>query len=604
MQHANMRPSHQRIGDYGLIGDCETAALVGIDGAIDWLCLPRFDKPACFARLLGDETHGFWRIRPLGGGSTTSRAYMDDTLVLKTRFASDDGAVDVIDFMPFRDGTADLVRIVRASSGSVSMECDIDLRFDYGRVRPWIESRPDGFCAIAGPDAVMCRSTIHLSALDCRRHGEFKLKAGESAYFVLSHFPSHCEAPQPLDAERALHQTIRRWREWTSSCTYEGPYRNAVVRSLIVLKALTHQPTGGVIAAPTTSLPEVPSGERNWDYRYCWLRDATFLLLALLQAGYLEEAMAWREWLLRAAAGDAAKLQPLYGIAGESHVLEWEAGWLPGFNGAKPVRIGNAAHDQFQLDGYGEILDVLHQARENKVALSEESWRLQGALADYIDAVWSKPDAGIWESRGPLRHFTHSKVMAWVGLERCVRAAERYGLGGNVDAWRRAAGAIRSEVMARGFNRRLGSFTREYDSDELDASALLFAQVGFIEPDDPRMVGTVKAIETGLIQEGFVRRYDTAVSEDGVRGAEGAFLPCSYWLADAYSLQGRTADARALFERLLSLRNDLGLLSEEYDTDAGELIGNFPQALSHVGLINTAFNLDRTMGPAEKRREH
>jgi GH15 family glucan-1,4-alpha-glucosidase len=599
-----MGMGHRRVSDYGLIGDCETAALVGKDGSIDWLCLPRFDGPACFARLLGDESHGFWRIAPEGRIRSVRRRYVGDTLVLETSFSTEEGDVAVTDFMPFRADTADLVRMVRVTSGAATIACDIDLRFDYGRIQPWIEDWRDGFCAIAGPDGVICRSTVHFSKQGLTRHARFKLSAGESVSFVLSHFPSHRDPPPPLDAEDALEQTLRRWRTWAQRCAYEGPHRDAVVRSLIVLKALTHRPTGGVIAAPTTSLPEVSNGKRNWDYRFCWLRDATFLLLTLLQAGYVEEARAWRQWLVRAAAGDPAKLQPLYGVAGEPHLVEWVADWLPGFNGAAPVRIGNGAHRQFQLDGFGEILDVLHQARESDIAYSEDSWRLQRDLADYLVRIWTKPDAGIWESRAAPRHFTHSKVMAWVGLDRCVRAAERYGLDGDYAKWREAAANIRAEVFARGFSTRLGAFNREYDVDELDASALMFAQVGFVEPDDPRMLGTVRAIERGLIQNGFVRRYDPEVSNDGVEAGEGMFLPCSCWLADAYALQGRMADAQAIFWRLLSVRNDLGLLSEEYDPVANELIGNFPQALTHVGLIDTAFNLAQAEGPAQRRREH
>lgn len=589
-----------QIGDYGLIGDCETAALVGRDGSIDWLCLPRFDSQACFARLLGRKEHGYWRIAPSEAGAAAQQRYIDDTLVLETRYATASGEASVTDFMPLRAGGADVVRIARGLSGSVEMQSDIAIRFDYGRLMPLRHKTADGFTAIAGPDGVVVRTNAAFSAGD-HFSGRFTLAAGQSAAFVLSHYASHLEPRPAICAETALAETLLFWREWSGRCAYQGAHRDVVMRSLITLKALTHEPTGGIIAAPTTSLPEHADGARNWDYRFCWLRDATFLLLAMLEAGYVEEANAWRRWLVRAAAGDPSRLQPLYGVAGEPRVEEWVADWLPGFAGAAPVRIGNAAFAQFQLDVYGEILDVLHQARERGVAPMSEAWALQRALCDHIVRVWDKPDAGIWESRGAPRHFTHSKMMAWAGLDRCVRAADRHGLEAPAQAWRAARDEIHGAVLTRGYSDRIGAFTRDFESEELDASVLAAPQLGFIEANDPRMVSTVAAIERGLMHDGFVRRYDTRVSDDGVGGGEGAFLLCSCWLADAYILQGRHEDAEILFERLLGARNHLGLFSEMFDPATSALMGNFPQALTHVGAIDTAFNLARVNGPAALR---
>jgi GH15 family glucan-1,4-alpha-glucosidase len=589
------------IGDYALIGDCETSALVSSDGSIDWLCVPRFDSPACFTRLLGTEEHGFWRIGPAGGVVRRSRSYVADTLVLETRFVAESGEAVLTDFMPFREEEANLVRIVRGVRGTMEMECALDIRFGYGRVKPLIEDSPGGFCAIAGPDGVVLRSDVRLSHADGRRTARFSLSEGQTVSFSLTHFKSHHVPPPAFEPVAALKTTVEAWRAWSRQRRYEGPYDEAVARSLIILKALTYGPTGGIVAAPTTSLPEHMGGDRNWDYRYCWLRDATFTLLSLLQAGYRDEAAAWRQWLVRSVAENVELLQPLFGVAGEAHLIEWAAEWLPGFAGSGPVRIGNAAHTQFQLDVYGEVLDALFHARAYGVGPVDAGWRVQHKLADFITEVWTRPDAGIWEVRSQPRHFTHSKVMSWVGLDRCIRAAEEHQLEGDVDKWRAAADQIHVEIMRRGFNEKLGAFTREFDSDVLDASALLLPELGFIDASDPRMAGTVKAIERNLRRGPYVRRYDTSKAEDGLTCDEGVFLPCSCWLADIYVLQGRRAEAEELFGAVLDARNDVGLLAEEFDPDTGELLGNFPQALSHISVVDTAFNLATKAGPARVR---
>ncbi len=602
-----------RIEDYALLGDCETAALVSRDGSVDWLCLPRFDSSACFAALLGGPEHGRWRVAPSDPTARSTRRYRPDTLILETEWETADGAVTVLDFMPIRDQKPDLVRIVVGRRGRVTMRTEFVIRFAYGAAVPWVTRLGDdhdatrdatqagqptpatAIRAIAGPDMVVLRTPVELRGEDLTTVGEFEVGEGERVPFTLSYAPSHQPPPEATDPFTALDTTEAFWREWAGRCTYLGEHRDAVVRSLLTLKALTYAPTGGIVAAPTTSLPEQVGGPRNWDYRYCWLRDATLTLSALMNAGYDDEAAAWRDWLLRAVAGSPKQVQIMYGIRGERHLLEWEVGWLPGYEGSAPVRVGNAAHDQLQLDVFGEVVDALAMSRGGGFGESVESWALARALVNHLDTIWAEPDEGLWEVRGPRRHFTHSKVMAWVAFDRMVRGAERYGLEGPVDRWREARRRIHEEVCARAFDPSigpLGSFVQAYGSAQLDASTLMIPLVGFLPPDDPRVRGTVAAVEARLLDaHGFVRRYDTGRMDDGLPGGEGAFLACSFWLAENYVVLGRMDDARALYARLLGLTNDLGLLSEEYDAGAGRLVGNFPQAFSHLGLVGTAFAL-------------
>lgn len=593
----------QPIEDYALIGDLMTSGLVGRDGSIDWLCLPRFDSAACFASLLGDQENGHWRIAPSGAPDSarcTRRAYVDGTLVLESFWETEDGAsFKVIDFMPQRDTAPDVMRIVEGLDG-VSTVCSVlRLRFDYGRVVPWVRRceghREGDRVAVAGPDSVWLRSepSVRTWGEDMSTRSEFTVAAGERVAFVLTWHPSHEDRPEPLDPYGALEQSIADWRDWSSQCRYEGPYREAVLRSLITLKALTYAPTGGIAAAATTSLPEELGGVRNWDYRYCWLRDSTLALGSLLATGFLEEARAWREWLLRAIAGDPADLQIMYGIAGERRIPESELPWLKGYAASAPVRVGNAAVDQLQLDVYGEVLDSLYLARSNGLPAEWHSWRIQLALLDFLSDNWHRPDEGLWEVRGPRRHFTHSKVMAWVAADRAVRTLElNPALPGDVERWRTMRDAVHRDVCEKGYDAERGTFTQYYGSRELDAATLLIPRVGFLPPDDPRVVGTVDAVRAELGRSGLVRRYSTeGLSVDGLPGDEGAFLACSFWLADALHLTGREKEARELFERLLAVRNDVGLLAEEYDAVAGRQLGNFPQAFSHVGLVNTALTL-------------
>lgn len=590
-----------QIADYALIGDCETAALVGRDGSIDWLCWPRFDSDACLAAILGDRDNGRWKIAPRGE-ATITRRYRPGTLILETTFATDAGRVMLIDFMPPRGEASDIVRIVRGLDGAVDMEMDLVLRFGFGALTPWVTRRDDGaLVAVAGPDMTVLHTTAELKGEDMATVSRFTARAGQDVAFVLTYCPSIAPLPHAITPRHAEDDTEAFWREWSDRCTVSGPYAETILRSLITLKALTHAPTGGIVAAPTASLPESPGGVRNWDYRFCWIRDATLSLLALMNGGYYEEAAAWRDWLLRAAAGDPAQMQIMYGVGGERRLVEWEPAWLSGHQGARPVRIGNAAHEQFQLDVYGELMDALAQARAGGLPQDDAAWALQRAVIDHVSRVWDQPDEGIWEVRGERRRFTYSGVMAWVALDRAIKAVEEAALEGPVDAWRDLRDQIHAEVCQRGFNTKRGCFQRAFDDPTLDASLLLMAQVGFIEPDDPRFVATVEAIETDLMRDGLVLRYDTSVGGDGLPPGEGAFLACSFWLADAYWMLGRRDDARALFEHLLSLTNDLGLLSEEYDPGIGRLTGNFPQAFSHVGLINTAFNLTRHDKPAAQR---
>jgi GH15 family glucan-1,4-alpha-glucosidase len=592
-----------RIEDYALIGDCEAAALVGRDGSIDWLCWPRFDSDACFAALLGTEEHGRWRIAPRDATARVTRRYRGNTLVLETRFETSEGAVSLIDFMPFRTATPCIIRLVVGERGRVVMDTELILRFGYGAIVPWVTRLDDGTLrAIAGPDMALLRTPIRLVGQNMKTVGEFTVAAGETVPFVLTNAPSHMPPPAPLDPQSVLAETEALWTKWSTRCRPAGHCSEAITRSLITLKALTYWPTGGIVAAPTTSLPEQLGGVRNWDYRFCWLRDATLTLLALMNAGYDQEAHAWREWLLRAVAGSPEQVQIMYGIAGERRLTEWEVPWLPGYENSVPVRIGNAAFKQLQLDVFGEVMDALHHARRQGLAASESGWAQQLAFLNYLERVWTEPDEGIWEVRGLPRHFTYSKVMAWVAFDRAIKSAEEFRLEGPVERWRAVAAEIHHHVCQRGFDPELGSFVQSYGSKQLDASLLLLPSVGFLPPDDPRVVGTVKAIEQRLLVDSFVRRYDTD-ADDGLPPGEGVFLACSFWLVDAYILQKRFADARALFDRLLALRNDVGLLSEEYDPAAQRLVGNFPQAFTHVALVNSAFNLTRAEKPAEQRAE-
>ncbi|MFV0130540.1 glycoside hydrolase family 15 protein [Streptomyces sp. HMX112] len=587
----------QRIEDYALIGDLQTAALVGMDGSVDWLCLPRFDSPACFAALLGDEDNGHWRIAPKGAKRCDRRRYVGDSLVLESVWETPTGTVKVLDFMPQRDQAPDVVRIVEGVSGTVEMTSVLRLRFDYGSVVPWVR-RTDGHrVAIAGPDSIWLRSEpeVRTWGQQYSTRSSFTIGPGERVAFVLTWHPSHEPRPARVDPHEALEHTLEDWEAWAAQCTYEGPYRDAVMRSLITLKALTYAPTGGIAAAPTTSLPEDLGGVRNWDYRFCWLRDATLTLGALLSAGYLDEAAAWRGWLLRAVAGDPADLQIMYGLAGERRLPETKLPWLKGYAGSAPVRIGNAAVRQLQLDVYGEVIDALYLAREAGLSGERHAWNLQLSLLGFLESTWRQPDEGLWEVRGPRRHFVHSKVMAWVAADRAVRTLEAHpSLPGDPERWRVMRDEVHREVCEKGYDPVRNTFTQAYGSKELDAATLLIPRVGFLPPDDARVLGTVEAVRAELGHQGFIRRYsEDAASIDGVPGGEGTFLVCSFWLADALRMTGRTKEARELFERLLSLRNDVGLLAEEYDPSAERQLGNFPQAFSHIGLVGTALALAR-----------
>ena len=576
------------IEDYALIGDCHTAALVGRDGSIDWLCLPRFDSGACFAALLGEPEHGRWLIAPAAAAHGVRRKYRDGTLILETEFETNEGAVRIIDCMPLSNERWDVLRIVEGLSGRVAMRMELIIRFDYGFIVPWVRRSGDTLLATAGPDTLELHTDVAVHGENMKTMADFHVSKGERRHFSLNYRPSHEATQQAIDPEQTLRATENHWREWSERCTYQGRWRDAVVRSLITLKALTYAPTGGIVAAPTTSLPEHPGGVRNWDYRYCWLRDATFTLNALLLAGYHEEAVAWREWLLRAVAGSPEDLQILYSVTGERRLDEYEIGWLPGYGGAVPVRVGNAAAQQFQLDVYGEVMDTLHLARAAGLEPEPAAWRIQIALLKFLESNWQQPDEGIWEVRGPRRHFTHSKVMAWVAFDRAVKDAERDRLDGPVERWRQVRDAIHAQVCELGFDAQRNAFVQSYGSPHLDASLLLIPQVGFLPPEDPRVRGTVEAIERELVVDGLVLRYSTATDVDALPPGEGVFLPCSFWLADSLVLTGRCAEGEALFERLLALSNDLGLLSEEYDTRERCMLGNFPQALTHMALINTA----------------
>jgi GH15 family glucan-1,4-alpha-glucosidase len=593
-----------RIEDYALIGDCEGAALVSREGSIDWLCLPRFDSAACCAALLGTPEHGRWLLAPEGGTVHTTRRYRDGTLILETDHETADGLVTVIDFMPMLGfNRSDLVRMVVGRRGCVAMHTDIVLRFDYGRTVPWVRRENHGLVATAGPDTLHIASDVPLRGENFHTVAQFEVVAGETRSFTLTWHRSHEVRPVMSDPATDLEVTDRWWQDWANQCTYNGKWREAVVRSLITLKALTYAPTGGMVAAATTSLPEHIGGVRNWDYRYCWLRDATFTLYALMSNGYLEEARAWREWLIRAVAGTASQTQIMYGIAGERRLPELVLPWLPGYEGSVPVRIGNAASDQFQLDVFGETADALHHARRFGLDYVDVGWQLERSLLDHLETVWQEPDEGIWEVRSGRQHFTHSKVMAWVAFDRAIKDATHLGLDGPVERWRGIADRIHADICEWGFDRELNTFVQYRGGRSVDASLLLLPIVGFLPIEDSRIAGTVAAVEARLVREGFVYRYSHETDVDGLPPGEGAFILCTWWLADVYALQGRHAEAEVLFERIMAVRNDLGLLAEEFDPRAGRQLGNFPQAFSHIGLVNTARNLWSSGGPAEDRKK-
>ena len=592
-----------RIEDYALIGNMHTAALLGIDGSLDWLCVPRFDSGACFAALLGGPENGRWLIAPRDRPLHLRRRYRNHTLVLETEFRCAEGSGVMIDFMPVteRTGRVDVVRVVQGRTGRVPMRTELVLRFDYGRTVPWVTSRSYGLRAIAGPDAVLLRSPIKLRGEDFRTVGEFEITAGQSIAFVMTRYDSHLGEPHGGDPLRMLRETENWWQQWSARCSLHGPWREAVLRSLITLKALTYSPTGAIVAAPTASLPEKIGGTRNWDYRYCWVRDATFTLYALLISGYTDEARAWRQWLLRAAAGHPQELQIMYGLAGERRLNEFEIPWLAGYEDSRPVRIGNAAHEQFQLDVYGELIDALHVARRYGMHCDDNTWQMQRVLLDFIESAWEQPDEGIWEVRGPRRPFVHSRVMAWVAVDRAIKEVERIGVRGPIDRWRALRARIHDDVCRHGFNSSRNAFVQYYGAEALDAAALMIPLVGFLPATDPRMVGTIEAIQRELMADGLVRRYSVDHGIDGLPPGEGAFLPCTFWLVDCLMAMGRHEEAHSLFTRLLELRNDVGLLSEEYDPRLGRQVGNFPQAFSHIALINSAYNLTMAQGPAHHR---
>jgi GH15 family glucan-1,4-alpha-glucosidase len=588
-----------RIEDYGLIGDLQTAALVGLDGSIDWLCFPRFDSGACFAALLGDERNGRWLLAPDCRIDRVERRYRERTLVHELDFHTEHGVVRVCDFMPPRGTDPDVVRIVEGIEGRVPMRMELVIRFDYGLVVPWVRRLDDDTrVAIAGPDALAFRTAVPVRGENLSTVAEFAVEAGERQSFVLTWFPSHHDPPRAITPEHALADTCGFWREWLHTCGYAGRYAEPVFRSLMTLKAMTYGPTGGLVAAPTTSLPEHLGGVRNWDYRYCWLRDASFALVALLENGFVDEADAWRSWLLRAVAGDPDDLQIMYGPAGERRLAEYELEWLDGYAGSRPVRVGNSASEQFQLDVYGEVLDVLYQARRRGLPANDSAWALCMHLLRYLEGRWREPDEGIWEVRGPRRHFTHSKVMAWVAFDRGIRLIEELEREGPIERWRAVRDEIHAEVCERGYDEELGSFVQAYDAKRLDASLLTIPLFGFLPPDDPRVRGTLEAVRQELLVDGFVQRYrhdEEVETVDGLPPGEGAFFLCSFWFVDNLILLGDLDEAEEMFERLLSLRNDLGLLAEEYEPTLERLVGNFPQAFSHIGLVNTALRLDRAL---------
>jgi GH15 family glucan-1,4-alpha-glucosidase len=578
-----------------MIGDCHTAALVSKQGSIDWLCLPHFDSPACFAALLGTVEHGHWSISPAEPVRSVRRCYRDGTLILETTFETENGSATLVDCMIPGSEMPELLRVAVGTRGQIRMKLELVIRFDYGSVVPWVRRIDGGISAIAGPDMVRLRSDVPLQDENMKTGAEFTVSEGQKISFDLAWYPSHRREPEPVNVDVAIQKTEEWWREWSGRCAFQGKWRDAVLRSLVTLKGLTFLPTGGIVAAPTTSLPELLGGVRNWDYRFCWVRDATLTLQALLNAGYLDEAREWREWLLRAVAGSPSELNIVYGLHGERRLTELELAWLPGYEKSAPVRTGNAAYQQYQLDIFGEVVNTLFQAREAGLQPAEHDHQgLALAMLEFLETGWEKPDEGIWEMRGPRRHFVHSKMMAWVAVDRLIRSAEKGGFTVEMARWQKLREAIHEQVCRQGFDADMNSFVQYYGGKYLDASVLMMPLVGFLPPDDPRVIGTVKAIETHLVKNGFVGRYTQDPAVDGLPHGEGTFLPCSFWLADNYELQGRHEDAVRMFERLLEIRNDVGLLSEEYDPVAKRQLGNFPQAFSHVGLVNTAFNLSRS----------
>jgi GH15 family glucan-1,4-alpha-glucosidase len=589
------------IEDYGLIGDCETTALVDRNGSIDWLCWPNFDSEACFSALLGEPKNGRWRIAPADEITDCARRYRGDSLILETRFETKDGAVTLIDFMPPRGVASDIVRVVRGERGRIKLRMELIIRFGFGTDVPWVKRTDDGaLLAICGPDMTVLRTPIETRGEDMTTVADFEVSAGETIPFVLTYGPSHLPLPEPIDPQQALRDTEAFWSEWSGRCTYKGLSRELVMRSLITLKALTFAPSGGIVAAPTTSLPEKLGGARNWDYRFCWLRDATFTLLALMNSGYTEEASAWHSWLLRAVAGSPADMQIMYGIMGQRRLLEWEVPWLTGYEGALPVRIGNAAHAQLQLDVYGELIDAFHQSRIAELKLDDGTWSVECTVLNHLAEVWDQPDHGIWERRGDGRHYVSSKVMTWVAFDRGIKSAEKFGFKAPLEKWRVLRDIIHRDVCDHGFDARQNAFVESYGSPLLDASILLLPAVGFLPASDPRVRGTLEAIEKHMMRDGFVLRHDPREISEEKQPIEGAFLACSLWLADAYVLAGEIDRAQALFDRVVGIANDLGLLAEEYDSDEKRQTGNFPQALTHIALINTAHNLSGAKRPVDK----
>ena len=596
-----------KIEDYALIGDCETAALVDRNGSIDWLCWPDFSSEACFAALLGTEENGHWTIAPAVGECRTMRRYRDPTLIIETTFESADGVIRLTDFMPIRTGASNIVRIVEGIRGSLRVRMELALRFDYGRTVPWVTRIPDGVRAIAGPSLVILRTSVPVHGVDLKTVAEFNVSQGERVWFTLTHGVSYHADPKPIDAMQALVNTERHWQQWGSQLKYGGEYRDVVERSLITLKAMTFQPTGGIVAAVTTSLPEAIGGQRNWDYRYCWLRDATFTLLALTNCGYFDEAAAWQGWLLRALAGSPDQVQIMYGLKGERELLEWEIGWLSGYEDSRPVRIGNAASLQLQLDIYGEMLDSFFHAQHSLGRHNEQDFRVLALLVEHLETIWQQPDEGIWETRGGRQQYTYSKLMSWVAFDRAVLLARHLNYDAPIEKWKKVRDSIHAEICARAFCEKKNCFTQAYGSQELDASLLLMPVVGFLPGGDPRVKGTVEAIERELMPDGLVLRYNTASVPDGLPPGEGVFLACSFWMVSCLKAIGRLDDARSLFERLIALRNDVGLLSEEYDVVRKRFVGNFPQAVSHIALVNAAFDLAddaRVRGRAHRNMQH
>jgi GH15 family glucan-1,4-alpha-glucosidase len=592
-----------RIEDYAMIGDCRTAALVSKEGSIDWLCLPRFDSAACFTALLGTPEHGRWSISPVDPILEVQRRYLTGTLVLETDFRTESGHVRLTDFMVPDTPRPQVVRIVEGISGHVQLAMDLTIRFDYGSIVPWVRQCEGGIRATAGPDTVYCRGDLELQGEEFSTVAKWSVAAGERRVQSLAWSRTGAAEPTLVDGAVSLDATTGWWRDWSGRCTYDGPWRDEVLRSLITLKALTYSPTGGIVAAPTMSLPEQIGGVRNWDYRYCWLRDATFTLYALMVGGYLDEARAWRQWLVNAVAGTPSQMQIMYGVTGERRLTEVELDWLPGYEGSTPVRIGNAAYCQHQLDVYGEVMDALYQASQRNLPMDEDAWQIQLAIIEFVAQAWQRPDEGIWEVRGPQRHFTHSKVMAWVAMDRAIKEVEQFDLAGDLHQWRSVRDAIHQDICQKGFDAASNSFMQYYGGNAVDASLLLLPMVGFLPASDPRIQGTLARVERELVHDGFVDRYRSESDVDGLPAGEGAFLLCSFWYVDNLALQGRYDEASELFERLLALRNDVGLLAEEYDPSAKRMLGNFPQAFSHVGLINSACHLATRHGPAEARAE-